>query len=138
MSKYVGFRVGDVHESHVLSEYYCGGCGYPVTDHDSFCPECGGAFHECDASDLDAENVKLRMEVTSLEAALDGMHLIREMDVAENDHLRTLARTLYYCGQDGKDCDQCAMNGADMRVRLSETEHCDGVNALVRKMRLVD
>lgn len=59
MSKYVGFRVGDVHESHVFSEYYCGGCGYPVTDHDSFCPECGGAFRESDASDLAAENAKL-------------------------------------------------------------------------------
>ena len=60
MSKYVGFRLGKVHESHVISEYYCGGCGYPVTDHDSFCPECGGAFRECDASNLEEENAKLR------------------------------------------------------------------------------
>jgi len=60
MSKYVGFRVGNVHESHVFSEYYCGECGYPVTDHDSFCPECGGAFRKCDASDLEVENAKLR------------------------------------------------------------------------------
>ena len=60
MSKYVGFRRGKVHESHVISEYYCGGCGWPVTDHDSFCPECGGAFRECDASNLEAENAKLR------------------------------------------------------------------------------
>ena len=62
MSKYVGFRLGKVHESHVISEYYCGGCGWPVTDHDSFCPECGGAFRfrTCDASNLEAENAKLR------------------------------------------------------------------------------
>ena len=66
MSKYVGFRLGKVHESHVISEYYCGGCGWPVTDHDSFCPECGGAFRECDASDLDAENAKLRELVCHL------------------------------------------------------------------------
>ena len=59
MSKYVGFRLGKVHESHVISEYYCGGCGWPVTDHDSFCPECGGAFRECDASNLESENAKL-------------------------------------------------------------------------------
>jgi hypothetical protein len=25
MAKYVGFRQGKVHESHVISEYYCGG-----------------------------------------------------------------------------------------------------------------
>jgi len=60
VSKYVGFRLGKVHESHVISEYYCGGCGWPVTDHDSFCPECGGAFRECDASNLEDENAKLR------------------------------------------------------------------------------
>lgn len=46
MSKYVGFKIGEVHEDHIISEYYCGGCGWPVTDHDSFCPECGGAFRK--------------------------------------------------------------------------------------------
>lgn len=66
MSKYVGFRLGKVHESHVISEYYCGGCGYPVTDHDSFCPECGGAFRECDASNLEAENERLKAENAKL------------------------------------------------------------------------
>ncbi len=50
MSYYVGFTQGKVHESHVISEYYCGRCGWPVTDHDSFCPECGGALRECDAT----------------------------------------------------------------------------------------
>lgn len=60
MAKYVGFKIGKVHESRVISEYYCGGCGWPVTDHDSFCPECGGAFRECDASNLENENDKLR------------------------------------------------------------------------------
>lgn len=61
MSKYVGFKIGKVHESsHIISEYYCGGCGWPVTDHDSFCPECGGAFHECDADNFEEENAKLR------------------------------------------------------------------------------
>ena len=46
MSEYVGLKQGKVHESHVISEYYCGGCGWPVTDHDSYCPECGGELHE--------------------------------------------------------------------------------------------
>ena len=48
--KYVGFKIGKVHEEHIISEYYCGGCGWPVTDHDSYCPECGGAFRESDAN----------------------------------------------------------------------------------------
>ncbi len=50
MSRYVGFKTGKLHEEHVMSEYYCGGCGWPVTDHDSFCPECGGAFRMSDAT----------------------------------------------------------------------------------------
>ena len=49
MAEYVGFKVGELHEMHQVSEYYCGGCGYPLTDHDSFCPECGGALRQCDA-----------------------------------------------------------------------------------------
>lgn len=73
MSKYVGLKIGKVHESHAISEYYCGRCGYPVTDHDSFCPECGGAFRECDASNLEAENAKLR----------ELAHLVAEYTSAE-------------------------------------------------------
>ena len=45
MSEYVGLKKGKVHESHIISEYYCGGCGWPVTDHDSYCSECGGGLH---------------------------------------------------------------------------------------------
>ena len=41
-----------------------------------------------------AEADGLRMRITSLEAALDGMHLIREQDVAENAKLRELVRNL--------------------------------------------
>lgn len=72
MAKYVGFKIGKAHESHVISEYYCGGCGWPVTDHDSFCPECGGAFRECDASNLEDENAKLRELVSGLEYCAQG------------------------------------------------------------------
>ena len=72
MSKYVGFRLGKVHESHVISEYYCGGCGWPVTDHDSFCPECGGAFRECDASNLESDNAKLRELVRDLREHIES------------------------------------------------------------------
>lgn len=34
-----------------ISEYYCGACGWPVSDHDSYCPECGGAFRKEDATE---------------------------------------------------------------------------------------
>lgn len=46
MSEYVGLKQGKIHEEHIISEYYCGGCGWPVTDHDSYCSECGGELHE--------------------------------------------------------------------------------------------
>lgn len=91
MARYVGFKIGKVHEEYVFSEYYCGGCGFPVTDHDSFCPECGGAFRESDA------------------------------DNDENDELRGLARDLYnrlngideHCGECRSNCDYDAWNFGD-------------------------
>lgn len=41
------------------------------------------------------ENAKLCMRVASLESASEGMHLIREMDVAENAKLRELCADMY-------------------------------------------
>lgn len=46
MSVYVGLKQGKVHEKREMSEYYCGACGWPVTDHDSYCRECSGELHE--------------------------------------------------------------------------------------------
>jgi len=43
--RYVGLRQGEYWERTENSNYYCGGCGWKVTDHDSYCPECGGALH---------------------------------------------------------------------------------------------
>ena len=56
MSVYVGFKIGKAteHKSY-FSEYYCNGCGYPVSDHDSYCPECGGAFRKEDATERTCE-----------------------------------------------------------------------------------
>lgn len=51
MAEYVGIKVGKLHETTEMSEYYCARCGYPVTDHDSFCRECGGAFQRGPASE---------------------------------------------------------------------------------------
>ena len=46
VGRYVGLRQGEYWERTENSNYYCGGCGWKVTDHDSYCPECGGALHE--------------------------------------------------------------------------------------------
>lgn len=46
VGRYVGLRRGKCWERTEYSDYYCGGCGWKVTDHDSYCPECGGALHE--------------------------------------------------------------------------------------------
>lgn len=42
-----------------------------------------------------AENVKLCMKISSLESALEGMHLIREMDLAENTELWKLVQEMH-------------------------------------------
>ena len=42
---YVGLVRGKQWERTERSDYYCGSCGWKVTDHDSYCPECGGALH---------------------------------------------------------------------------------------------
>lgn len=68
MSEYVGIKAGALHEHTELSEYYCAHCGYPVTDHDSYCRECGGAFQRsfatepCDRDEL----LKLADEMENL------------------------------------------------------------------------
>lgn len=64
MSGYVGLKTGDVHERIELSEYYCARCGYPVTDHDSYCRECGGAFR---SEAVDGALVGLLRETTEFE-----------------------------------------------------------------------
>ena len=51
MSEYVGIKAGALHEHTEISEYYCARCGYPVTDHDSYCRECGGAFQRSFATE---------------------------------------------------------------------------------------
>ena len=49
VGRYVGLRRGEYWERRENSEYYCGGCGWKVTDHDSYCPECGGSLHSTTA-----------------------------------------------------------------------------------------
>ena len=53
---------------------------------------------------------------------------------AENAKLRELVRILYYCGLPWKDCDKCAMNGAEMHVEISDVEFCDGMYDRMREL----
>lgn len=48
--------------------------------------------------------------------------------LAQNEMLRELVRILYYCGLPWKDCDKCAMNGAEMHVSIDELQFCDGMH----------
>lgn len=58
MSIYVGFKIGKAKEHKAyISKYYCRRCGRPVSDHDSYCPECGGAFREEDATERTCKNI---------------------------------------------------------------------------------
>ena len=45
MYEAVGMKQGKVTKRTITSEYYCGRCGYPVSDHDSYCSECGGLLN---------------------------------------------------------------------------------------------
>lgn len=76
MSEYVGIKAGELHERTELSEYYCARCGCPVTDHDSYCRECGGAFQRSFATepcDRDAL-LALAVELDELENHYDDKY----------------------------------------------------------------
>lgn len=51
---------------------------------------------------------------------------------AENAKLRELVHTIFYCMQQERDCDGCAMNGAEGAI----TEHvgCDGLREVLREL----
>lgn len=64
MSVCVGYKLGKATKRHAyISEYYCGWCGFPVSDHDSFCPECGGAFREKDATERTCHGIPYKGEL---------------------------------------------------------------------------
>lgn len=79
--KYVGLRRGEYWERTENSDYYCGGCGWKVTDHDSYCPECGGALHKatlghsfnCTNSERNSERTTMVDETDTWECVCDGI-----------------------------------------------------------------
>lgn len=76
--KYVGLRRGKYWERTENSDYYCGGCGWKVTDHDSYCPECGGALHESTLGSCNCSNNCTNGERTSDSDATGGQMSITD------------------------------------------------------------
>lgn len=67
-----------------------------------------------------AELDELRMKNASLKAALEGMHLIREQDKAENDKLRELVQDMLMSSQD-----YCEKYGIEYEGWSSADDHID-------------
>lgn len=85
---YVGLVRGKQLERKQASDYHCGKCGYPVTDHDSYCPECGGALHKASnkpnsrfdvlKTAENAENVTSKSEIRNFDDSRERL----EADIA--------------------------------------------------------
>lgn len=75
--RYVGLRQGEYWERTENSDYYCGGCGWKVTDHDSYCPECGGALHKATLGQREQppydELIEALRRDWDIEASWDGL-----------------------------------------------------------------
>lgn len=89
---------------------------------------------------LERENAKLKRENEVLhEDCQLYKDLVGLMDHPDkNQHLLRLIRIMYYCGQGCKDCDQCAINGADMHVELDESCYCDELNEAIKRLDVLD
>ena len=135
MARYVGFKIGKVHEEHVFSEYYCGGCGFPVTDHDSFCPECGGAFRESDADD--DENAELRYKVHILEGGNRWLQILNDSLKVNNDNLRELVHDFALFAEDAVNKYGIELEaGHDVEAPPAEWKEClYELEMLVNRMR---
>ena len=65
------------------------------------------------------------------------IHDIQQLRL-ENAKLRELVRIMSYCMHDGRECDQCAMNGADMNVEVDQLLACDGLYKRLMEMGIGD
>lgn len=62
---YVGLVRGKQWKRTEISDYYCGRCWWKVTDHDSYCPECGGALHHKASNKPDSQSDAPKSEETA-------------------------------------------------------------------------
>ena len=120
------------------------GCELPKDGHScEFAELAGDGAVTCASSSkvnrLRSENAKLRLENAKLRDAMytnAGKHALQHMDEDELriwatqqveliDELRELVRIMAYCMHDGRECDHCAMNGADMSGEVDQLLACD-------------
>ena len=109
--------------------------------------ELADGIHEvqCETEQLKAENAKLRDAMFS-NAKKHALHHMDEDELriwatqqAELvDELRELVRIMAYCMHDGRECDHCAMNGADMNVEIDQLLACDGLYKRLMEMGIGD
>lgn len=105
VGRYVGLRQGEYWERTENSNYYCGGCGWKVTDHDSYCPECGGALHNatlgsCNCSD-NCTNGERTGTCHEIEDEDTGFIVCSECGAAHDE-----SYTAYYCWCCGRRIEQ--------------------------------
>lgn len=85
--------------------------------------------YEDEIERLMTENTELGMRVMSLESALEGMHLIREQDKAENAKLREMAAKMAKALRVGSEwCDrECSVvfgcDGMDVECPIAKELH---------------
>ena len=85
----------------------------------------------------ESARISMRNAAVELEHAADTIDELRGMCADLYDHvdeLKALAQRLYYCGQRDRECDRCGMNGADMHVKMSDVDYCDGINMCIRDL----
>ena len=83
--------------------------------------------------DLTARIMDNSEEAKTARAVADGLEWqVKELQ-ADNERLWRLVRIMAFCMQDGKDCDDCALNDAQMPVALGQDFACDGLYELLKE-----
>ncbi len=80
---------------------------------------------------MENENSKLRHD-------LEEANNQAEEVCIENAKLRKLMRIMAYCMQDSKDCDKCALNGADTELEVDPLFACDDLYDKLRELGVED
>ena len=83
--------------------------------------------------DLTARIMDNSEEAKTARAVADGLEWQLEELQADNERLLRLVRIMAFCMQDGKDCDECLLNGAQMPIAIGQDSICDGLYELLKE-----
>ena len=84
-------------------------------------------------ADLTAKMLDNSEEAKTARAVADGLEWQVEELQAENERLYRLVRIMAFCMQDGKECDGCPLNGAQVPVAIGQDFACDGLYELLKE-----